>query len=83
MNEIIPMRRELLFASLAPWLPMELLSSDAAAAPNPAMTIVKPPGELVWNKSPDYPDKSVERAALWGHTSEPSLYYTLIKAVIP
>lgn len=64
MNEIIPVRRELLLASLAAVLPMALLSRGTAAAPNPTMTIVKPPGELVWSKSPDYPDKSVERAAL-------------------
>ena len=78
MNEITPMRRELLLASLAASLPMALLSS-AAAAPNPAMTIVKSPGELVWNKSPGYPDRSVERAALWSNISEPGLYYTLVK----
>jgi hypothetical protein len=79
MNEIVPMRRELLFASLAAALPMALLSRGAAAAPNPAMTIIKPPGELVWSKSRDYPDKSVERAALWSNISDPGLYYTLVK----
>lgn len=79
MNEIIPMRRELLFATLAAALPMTLVSRGATAAPNPAMTIVKPPGELVWNKSHDYPDKSVERAALWSNITEPGLYYTLVK----
>jgi hypothetical protein len=79
MSEILTTRRELLIASLAAALPTALLSRGAAAGPNPTMTIVKPPGELVWTKRPDYPDKSIESALLWSNSSEAGLYYYLVK----
>jgi len=80
MNELVTSRRELLIASLVAGLPMALFRSGAAAAgPDPTMTIVKPPAELVWSKPPDFPEKSVESAPLWSKTSEAGLYYYLVK----
>jgi hypothetical protein len=80
MTDIIQTtRRDLLMAPLLAALPMALAASPAAAGPDPAMTIVKLPDEIVWNKRPDYPEKSVEQAFLWGNSSEAGLYYTLIK----
>jgi hypothetical protein len=79
MSEILITRRELLIASLAGALPMALLSRSASAGPDPTMTIVKPPGELIWNKSPNFPDKSIESTLLWGKSSEAGLYYYLVK----
>ena len=80
MNELVTSRRELLIASLVAGLPMALFRSGAAAAgPDPTMTIVKPPAELVWSRPPNFPEKSVESATLWSKTSEAGLYYYLVK----
>jgi hypothetical protein len=43
------------------------------------MTIVKPPEQLTWTRNPDFPEKSVEQAPLWSRTSEPGVYYYLVK----
>ncbi len=79
MDEIITTRRDLLMAPLLAALPMALSAGAAAAAPDPAMTIVKLPEEIVWTTSEGYPANSVERAALWSKISDPGLYYTLIR----
>ncbi|HXZ01555.1 MAG TPA: cupin domain-containing protein [Stellaceae bacterium] len=75
---IVP-RRELLVAPLLAALPTLLAAGRAAAAPDPAMTIVKAPSELAWAKPPDFPENSVESATLWSKPSEPGLYYYLVK----
>jgi hypothetical protein len=75
MSELITTRRDLLLAPLIAALPTALLSQAAGAAgPDPAMTFVKLPGELVWNKPPDFPEKSVESALLWSKTADAGLY---------
>ena len=80
MSELITSRRELLLAPVIAALPMALLGSAAGAAgPDPAMTIVKLPDQLVWGRNPDNPEKSVETAPLWSKTSEAGLYYYLVK----
>ena len=78
MQSLLATRRDLLIAPLLASLPAAL-SRSANAAPDPAMTIVKPPGEIVWGAPPDFPEKSVEAAALWSKTGDPGLYYTLIR----
>jgi hypothetical protein len=79
MNELIT-RRELLIAPLVAAVPMALLARTASAAgPDPTMTIVKPPEQLTWTRNPDFPEKSVELAPLWSRTSEPGVYYYLVK----
>ena len=53
MSELITSRRELLLAPVIAALPMALLGSAAGAAgPDPAMTIVKLPDQLVWGRNP-------------------------------
>lgn len=79
METPIVARRELLAAPLLAALPALLVARAAGAAPDPAMTIVKPAGELTWSKPPDFPDNSVESANLWSNTASPGLYYYLVK----
>lgn len=80
MDSLIATRRALLLAPLVAALPTALLAEAAGAAgPDPTMTIVKPPAELSWGKIRDFPDKSFEAAPLWSKTSEPGLYYYLVK----
>ncbi|HYM04029.1 MAG TPA: cupin domain-containing protein [Stellaceae bacterium] len=80
MTEIvIPTRRELLLAPLLAALPAALLAREAEAGPDPAMTIVRPPQEIVWGSNPEFPEKSVEQAPLWSKTSESGLYYVLVR----
>lgn len=80
MSELVTTRRELLIAPLVAALPMALLARAAeAAGPDPTMTIVNPPGEITWTRSPGSPEKSVENALLWGDSSKAGLYYNLTK----
>jgi hypothetical protein len=79
VNELIPARRALLIAPLIAALPRALLAGVASAAPDPAMTIVTLPDQLVWARNPDFPEMSVEQAPLWGKTSEAGLYFTLVR----
>ena len=79
MDALLATRRDLLIAPLLTALPLALAAGRAGAAPDPAMTIVKLPEQLTWVKTPDFPDNSVEQAPLWSKTSEPGLYYTLVK----
>jgi hypothetical protein len=72
-------RRELLIAPLLAALPMALLTRADAAGPDPAMTIVKLPGEILWTSSPGSPAKSVENASLFGASAQAGLYYGLVK----
>ncbi len=79
MDSLLTTRRELLVAPLLAALPAALLADAAGAAPDPAMTIVKLPNEVTWQRPPDFPANSVEQAALWSKTSDPGLYYVLVK----
>ena len=79
MNQLIT-RRELVLAPLVAAVPMALLATAAGSAgPDPTMTIVKPPEQITWTRNPDFPEKSVEQARLWSRTSEPGVYYYLVK----
>jgi hypothetical protein len=71
-------RRDLLLTSLLAALPLGL--SDAAASPiNPAETIIKLPSELQWTANPNNPPRSSESCLLTGRTTEPGLYFTLVR----
>jgi hypothetical protein len=73
-----PIRRELLLASLMAALPLGL--GDAAASPlDPAQTIIKPPGDLIWKAAAGNPPRSVENCVLAGDPTAPGLYYTLVR----
>jgi hypothetical protein len=73
-------RRDLLISPLVAAVPIGLLATAArAAGPDPTMTIVKPPEQLTWTRMLDFPEKSVEQAPLWSRTSEPGIYYYLVK----
>ncbi len=43
------------------------------------MTITTPPEAIRWEVPPGFPPDSVEMAPLWSHTSEPGLYYVLVR----
>ena len=78
MDTMLTARHDLL---IAPWLaalPAAFSSMAAQAAVDPAMTIVKPPGEIKWSAG-GAPPMSVEQAPLWGSTNEAGLYYGLVK----
>ncbi len=79
-SSLITTRRDLLIAPLLAALPMALAAGESVAAgPDPAMTIVKPPDDIRWERNPAFPEKSVEQAPLWSKTSEQGLYYTLVR----
>ncbi len=64
-------RRDLLIAAL--------LGDRADASPiDPGMTFTRLPDQIVWEAG-NVPPKTVEQAPLWGKTSEPGLYYTLVR----
>jgi len=76
--ELSASRRDLLLASLLTTLPLGL--SGAAASPiNPAQTIIKLPAELQWKANPNYPPRSSESCLLTGDTTQPGLYFTLVR----
>ena len=79
MDSLLVPRRDLLLTPLLAALPAALAAGQAAAAPDPAMTFVRLPADITWVKPPDFPEKSVEQAPLWSKTSEPGLYYTLVR----
>ena len=71
-------RRDLLLTSLMAALPLG--TSGAAASPlNPEQTIITPPDALQWQTLPPFPPGSVDSVALAGKTTEPGLYYTLVR----
>ncbi len=72
-------RRDLLAASLFGALPV-LLGNEAQASPlNPEQTIIRPPDDLPWVASKDYPERSVDRCTLAGDINGSGLYYMLIR----
>jgi hypothetical protein len=85
---LLTSRRDLLIAPLLATLPLMLASEWADAAPDPAMTIVKPPDELVWTDMFNSGEGAKIYAAggkiatttnLYSETSKPGIYYLLIR----
>src|ERR1035441_9452701 len=73
-------RRDLLIAPLLAAIPIALLGDHADASPvDPAKTFTKLPDQITWEKARNRPPKTVEQALLWGKSSEPGLYYYLVK----
>ena len=80
MTELLPGRRELLFAPLLATLPMAFVAEHAEADKlNPEWTIVRPPDQIKWQSSSSFPPNSVEQAPLFGATTDAGLYYVLVK----
>jgi hypothetical protein len=87
-GSLLTSRRDLLIAPLLAALPLMLTSERADAAPDPAMTIVKPPDELVWTDMFNSGEGAKVYAAggkiatttnLYSETSKPGIYYLLIR----
>lgn len=72
-------RRDVMLAALVSSLPAALLQSAAASPLDPEQTIIRPPGDLQWNRNPAYPEPSVDNCFLAGRPTEAGLYYTLIR----
>jgi hypothetical protein len=80
MSEFSADRRELLFAPFLAALPAALLPNRASASPiDAAMTFTRLPDQIAWTAGAGRPPKTVEQAMLWGKSSEPGLYYYLVK----
>ena len=80
MNDFSPARRDLLLVPLLAALPTMLLAERARADKiNPDWTIVKLRDQIKWQTQPNMPPSSVEQAPLFGATTEPGLYYVLIR----
>src|SRR5260370_42191510 len=72
--------RELLIAPLLAARPAALLGGRAGASPvDRGMTFTKLPEQITWEKARNRPPKTVEQALLWSKSSEPGLYYYLVK----
>ncbi len=81
-------RRDLLLAPLLATLPLALLGERTEAAPDPAMTIVRLPEDIVWSDPFNVGEgakiyatgaKIVSLANLFGDPSKPGVYYRLVK----
>jgi hypothetical protein len=73
-------RRDMLLASLLTAAVPALATGTAGASPlNPAQTIIQPPDEHHWIPNQGYPQHSVDMCPLTGSTTEPGLYYTLVR----
>ena len=74
-------RRDLLAAApvLAALPHLFLAVSGAAAAPDPAQTLVVPPKDIIFKPTLDGPPRSVETAELFSEPSRPGLYLVLIR----
>ena len=79
IETVLITRRDLLIAPLLAALPAALSSREAAAGPDPTMTIVTLPQEIDWIRAEGFPENSVEQATLWSKTSESGLYYVLVR----
>jgi len=73
--ELSPSRRDLLLAPLLG----AILGSEAAAAPDPAMTFIQQAGEISWEVALDRPPHTVEYAYLTGKPTEPGPYFSLVR----
>jgi hypothetical protein len=79
-NMLSANRRDLLIAPLLATLPGALLRDGADASPiDPNMTLTKLPDQIIWEAARNRPPNTVEQALLWGKSSEPGLYYYLVK----
>jgi hypothetical protein len=79
-NMLSANRRDLLIAPLLATLPGALLGDRADASPiDPNMTLTKLPDQIIWEAARNRPPNTVEQALLWGKSSEPGLYYYLVK----
>jgi hypothetical protein len=85
---LLTSRRDLLIAPLLAALPFALLGERADAAPDPAMTIVKPPDQITWvdgfttgEGAKIYAEgrKIQSEAHLYSEPSKPGIYYTMIR----
>jgi hypothetical protein len=73
-------RRDLLIAPLLAAIPAALFGDRAYASPiDPNMTFTRLPDQIVWQRGPNRPPNTVEQASLWSKSSEPGLYYYLVR----
>ncbi len=72
-------RRDLLLAPLLAALPQLLTMADAAAAPDPAKTIVVPAKAIAFEPQLGQPPGRNEEAHLFSKPSDPGLYLTLVR----
>ena len=81
-------RRDLLLAPLLATLSLALLGGRTEAAPDPAMTIVRLPEEIVWSDPFNVGEgakiyatgaRIVSLANLYGDPTKPGIYYRLVK----
>ena len=72
-------RRDVMLAAFAAYLPIGFAGSAAASPLNPEQTIIRPPGQLQWKANPAFPEPCVDNCLLTGDTSQPGLYYTLVR----
>jgi hypothetical protein len=73
-------RRDLLTAPLLATMPAGFWGDRAKASPiDQNMTSTILPDQIVWQAALTGQPKTVEQAPLWGKSSEPGLYYTLVK----
>ena len=80
MTDMLAGRRDVLLASLLAALPLALAGGSAEASRiDPSQTIVLAAGEIVWHGQAGFPERSVEMAPLFGATTSPGLYFTLVK----
>ena len=73
------MRRDLLLTPLLAALPAFLAAPARAAGVDPAMTIVRPPGEIAFTQLYNFPAGSAEQAKVHGNPEEPGQYFALIR----
>jgi hypothetical protein len=79
MNTLEAGRRAMLLTPLLAVMTEAMISEAQASPLNPAQTIIQPPAEHVWKPNPGYPANSVDMCPLAGETTQPGLYYTLVR----
>lgn len=79
MDPIQESRRSLLLAPLLAALPAAFADTAWATPLNPAQTIIRLPPDHVWIPNKGYPKRSVDMCPLTGDTTQPGLYYTLVR----
>ncbi|MBV9785423.1 MAG: cupin domain-containing protein [Acidisphaera sp.] len=73
-------RRDVLLAPLLAALPLTLGGTLAKAGKlDPTQTIIRLPNQIDWNSQAGFPPQSVDMAPLWGTTTQPGLYLTLVR----
>lgn len=80
MQDLSPVRRDLLLAPLLLALPYALRSGVAEAAKiNSSETIVRLPDQIEWKSPPGFPERSVEQANLFSSPTSTGIYYVLVR----